>query len=347
MKVPKVLVLGGSGHIGQRWRTLQVGNPLVQVSAAARHAAPGSGLLRLDSRDLPALTCALQGMDAVINCVAGDAASIAEGTQVLCRAARAAGRVRIVHLSTQSVYGAFEGQAHESMPLEATGLGWYAQAKCQAEASLRDWAQSGGQAVILRPGCVYGPGSQLWVGRIGRWLQAGRLGDLGAAGDGWSNLVHVDDVCHALSAALRLPLAPGELPVFNLAAPDSPRWNPYFVALALAIDATPVRRLSPRQLQLDAWLAGVPLHLGRRALQVLGRRWGRPFVRGLDRRWPDPLTPGLLRLWQQQIHLDASAASRRLGVPWTPFASGLAQSAAWFLNDQAGIVDTDYASCAT
>ena len=346
MKIPKVLVLGGSGHIGQRWRRLQAGSPLVQVSAASRHAAPGSGLLRLDSRDLPALTRALLGMDAVINCVAGDAAAIAVGTQVLCQAARAAGPVRIVHLSTQSVYGRFEGLAHESMPLDA-GLGWYGRAKCQAEASLREWAQAGGQVVILRPGCVYGPGSQLWVGRMGRWLQTGRLGDLGAAGDGWSNLVHVDDVCQALSAALRLPLAPGELPVFNLAAPDSPRWNQYFMALALAIGATPVRRLSPRQLHLDAWLAGPPLQLGRRALQALGRHLGRHLGRPLERAWPDPLPPGLLRLWQQQIHLDASAASRRLSLPWTPFASGLAQSAAWFLNDPAGLADTDYASCAT
>ncbi len=334
MKVPKVLVLGASGHIGQRWRALQVGNPLLQVSGASRHPPPGSGLLALDTRNLPALTRALEGMDAVINCVAGSAAAIAEGTAQLCQAAHAAGRVRVLHLSTQSVYGAFEGEAHESMPLDP-GLGWYGRAKCQAELSLRDWVQhGGGQAVILRPGCVYGPGSQLWVGRIGRWLQAGRLGDLGAAGDGWSNLVHVDDVCQALSTALRLPLAPGELPVFNLAAPDSPRWNSYWVDLALAIGAVPARRISTRQLQLDAWLTGAPLKLGQRLLQLAGKR---------RTRWPDPLPPGLPRLWQQQIHLDAQAASTRLDLQWTPYASSVAQSAAWFLQERAALGHGRYA----
>ncbi len=159
------------------------------------------------------------------------------------------------------------------------------------------------------------------MGRIGRWLQAGRLGDLGIAGDGWANLVHVDDVCQALLLALQLPTAQGEIPVFNLAAPDSPRWNEYFVDLALAIKATPVRRLGRRRLQLDAWLFGPPLKVAELALKRLG---------GHGPKLPDALPPGLLGLWSQHIHLDTQAATGRLGVQWTPYADGLRDSALWF-----------------
>jgi len=107
----------------------------------------------------------------------------------------------------------------------------------------------------------------------------------------------------------------------NLAAPDSPRWNDYFVDLALATGATPVSRLSPRQVQLDAWLAGPPLKL---AQLLMPRHGASPGA------IPDPMPPGLLRLWRQHILLDPSAAGRKLGVDWTPYPESLRSSAAWF-----------------
>jgi len=316
----KVLVLGASGHIGARLMEMLQATPWAKATGASRRMKNTASWLEVDSRDPRQLAQALQGFDAVVNCVAGDAASIADGARALAQAALQAGCRRIVHLSTMSVYGPAEGRVREDAPLNPS-LGWYGSAKCEAEAAMHDFARHGGEAVMLRPGCVYGPGSQLWVGRIGRWLQAGRLGDLGIAGDGWANLVHVDDVCQALLLALRLPAAQGKIPVFNLAAPDSPRWNDYFVDLALAIQATPVRRLGSRRLQLDAWLCGPPLKAAERALKLLGN----PGVK-----LPDALPPGLLGLWSQHIHLDTQAATHRLGVQWTPYADGLRDSAAWF-----------------
>jgi nucleoside-diphosphate-sugar epimerase len=185
------------------------------------------------------------------------------------------------------------------------------------------FAHSGGSVVTLRPGCVWGAGSELWVGRIARFLRASRLGDLGAAGDGWSNLVHVDDVCAAVVAALRVEPVRGEVRTYNLAAPDSPRWNEYFVDLSLAIGATPVRRISPTQLRMDAYLAGPPL----KVVQTLLAR-----ARLSAQAVPDPLPPGLLGLWERHLHLDSQLAQRELRLSWTPYAEALKDSAAWFLH---------------
>lgn len=322
----KILVLGGSGHIGKQLlnvlRSTSWAEPVGASRAAqANHASNGSAdWVRVDTTDLSALTAALQGFDAVVNCVAGDAGSISEGTRILVQAARTAHCRRIVHLSTMAVYGPVEGIVHEDAPLDPS-LGWYGRAKCQAETQIGDFVRQGGEAVVLRPGCVFGQGSELWVGRVARWLQAGRLGDLGVAGDGWSNLVDVADVCQAIVGSLRLPLEPGELPIFNLAAPDSPRWNNYFVDLALALKATPVRRIGPRQLRIDAWLAGPALKTAQRVVKYMNMKAATV---------PDPMPPGLLRLWAQHIHLDASSATQELGLAWTPYGIGLQSSVGWF-----------------
>jgi nucleoside-diphosphate-sugar epimerase len=321
----RVVVLGGTGFVGSRLcASLQASGWAHPVSASARRSLPGVESLQVNTRDEAALAAALRSADSVVNCVAGDARSIAEGARALASAASRAGCPRVVHLSSMAVYGFAEGRLDESAPLDPS-LGWYARAKCEAEQHVASFARQGGAAVILRPGCVWGPGSQLWVGRIGRWLRARRLGDLGAGGDGWSNGVHVDDVCQAVLAAVR-GAAPG-LQTYNLAAPDSPRWNEYFVDLALAIGATPVRRIAARRLRMDAWLAGPPLKAAQLALARIGAR---------PQRLPDPMPPNLLGLWERQLWLDASAARHGLGLQWTPYLPTLRQSAAWFLREQGG-----------
>lgn len=315
----KVLVLGGTGYIGSRLCTMLQASGWAEVVRASRHA--GTSGVQLDTCDVEALTQALRCVDAVVNCVAGDARAIARGAEALARAAIAAGCLRIVHLSSMSVYGTQQGELTEQAPVDAS-LGWYGRAKCEAERHIQAFADAGGTAVVFRPGCVWGPGSSQWVDRIGDWLRAGRLGDLGAAGDGWSNLVHVDDVCRSIMAALRLPLPTRTTRTFNLAAPDSPRWNEMFVDLAIAIGATPVRRVRPLQVALDARLAGPPLQIAGKVLARMGRR---------PHRLPVPLTPGLLGLWKRHLRLDSAAAERQLQLSWTPYAAALNESADWYL----------------
>jgi nucleoside-diphosphate-sugar epimerase len=306
----KVLVLGGTGYIGARLGGLLAQSGWAMPVIASRRSG-------IDTTDLDSMTRALQGMDAVVNCVAGSTAAIAQGAKVLVDAAARSAQPRIVHLSTMSVYGALEGEVTEASPRDPC-IGWYAKAKCEAEDIIADYD---GQAVMLRPGCVWGAGSELWVGRIGRLLRAGRLGDLGEAGDGWSNLVALDDVCHAAIASLRIAVTPGTPRVFNLAAPDSPRWNEYFVDLALAIGATPVRRLSARRATLDAKLLGPPLKAAEIALRKL-----KLSTHGL----PDVLPPGLLGVFERHLHLRGELAQRELALGYTPYERVLRDSAAWF-----------------
>lgn len=307
----KVLVIGGAGYVGAR---------LVALLAQAGHTAvAGSRRNGLDAQDLASMTRALQDVDAVVNCVAGNADAIAQGARVLVQAAQQSHRPRIVHLSSMSVYGALEGEVTEASPRDPS-IGWYAKAKCDAEDVIADYE---GGAVMLRPGCVWGPRSELWVGRIGRLLHAHRLGDLGAAGDGWSNLVALDDVCGAVITSLDIAATPGLPRVFNLAAPDSPRWNDYFTDLALAIGATPVRRLSARRMKLDAKLLGPPL----KALEIAAKNLRLPA-----QPLPDVLPPNLLGVFERHLHLRSELAQRDLGVAWTPYERVLRESAEWFVS---------------
>src|SRR3954453_20118666 len=99
------LVLGATGYVGSRLlamlRDTDWAKPMGASSrargdghlrldtrrgAALGAGGPGRGPLRLDTRAGAALAEALRGMDAVINCVAGDAPSIGLGARMLAQA---------------------------------------------------------------------------------------------------------------------------------------------------------------------------------------------------------------------------------------------------------------------
>lgn len=327
----RVLILGATGYIGSRLMShLQADGRFDPIGGSRR------GSLHLDTRDQYALTQALSASDAVVNCVAGSARAIAEGAQVLARAACAARVPAVVHLSSMAVFGDREASVHEDSPLGDVP-GWYAQAKQTAEAAMTALAHKvtgpagGVRVTVLRPGCVWGLGSTLWVDRIARWLVQGRLGDLGAAGDGWTHGVTVDDVCVAIVQALHRPAAPGALRVLHLAAPDSPRWNDWFTDLALGLGATPVRRISPWQLRADACVLGPPLELARRLLAPT------PWAHTL----PPPISPGLLRLWRSPLRMEATRAPKALGLTWTPYPTALRACLASIKADRAPAAGKD------
>lgn len=316
----KILILGATGFVGQHLaRTLAAGTWAVPLAAgrSARvsgiDAAGSVQTLRLDATDEAALLRALQGVDGVVNCIAGSATTMTTSTRVLVNAAsRQQTPPRIVHLSSMAVYGPATGLIDESAPL--SGVDAYARAKITTEQLCVPYARS----VILRPGIVYGPGGPQWTARIARWLYARRLGDLGAAGDGCCNLLCVEDLVTAINQALRLNGVEGR--TFNLAMSEPPTWNEYFVRFAQALGAVPVARLGRRRLKFESKILAPPLKIA----QILSARAG---LRSM--RLPEAIPPSLLRLCQQDIRLDIHAAERGLQLSWTTLEAGLAAAAAW------------------
>jgi nucleoside-diphosphate-sugar epimerase len=293
----RVAILGADGFIGR-------------AVARALAAAGWATLVPIDAQ----ADAALADLDAVVNCLQGKPRSIAAGARALYSAAgRLGDPPLIVQLSSMSVYGTARGAVGEDAPLLAD-LGAY----CEAQAGAEALAAGYPRAVILRPGCEYGPGGEVWSGRIARLLIARRLGDLGSAGDGICNLVYIDDLVAAVLHVLQERSAVGA--VFNLAMPDPPSWNEYFVRFGRALGAVPVRRISRRRLAVETRLLAAPLRLGEIAARAAGLgRWAPPAI-----------PPSLLRLCAQEIRLVPERARRELDWTSTPLEAGLARTAAWY-----------------
>jgi nucleoside-diphosphate-sugar epimerase len=201
----------------------------------------------------------------------------------------------------------------ESTPLRGD-LGPYSAARVAAEGV----ASSYPRVVILRPGCEFGPGSEHWSLRIARCLLTGRLGDLGAAGDGYCNVVDVEDVVQAVVRSLECADIDGR--AFNLSHPQAPTWNEFLTRYALALGAVPVRRISRRRLQLEAKLLAPPLKIA----EILARACG------LDLAYlPTPIAPSLVRVLGQDIRLDARRAEVHLGVRWKDLNASLQEATRW------------------
>jgi nucleoside-diphosphate-sugar epimerase len=314
MSRTKVLVFGGSGFVGRELvRQLQNTDwALPVVVSRSPQNLRGVESVAFDVRDASRLREVLRNADTVVNCVAGDSTAIINGASNLVDAALYAGKPRMVHMSSMSVYGRAEGLIDESFPLQ-DDIGWYGHAKIVAEQHMRRYAAEGGEVVIFRPGCVVGLQSSLWVRRIGVLLKNGRLGNLGAGGDGPANLVDVADVAQAAVRALQFPLS-GKVAAFNLACPDSPRWNDYFADFALGIGALPLRTLGERRMKLDAYAIGVPVKILEKILVKLGSN---------PKLLPESIPPSLLGLWRQQIQLNSEAVSASLQLRWTPYSATL------------------------
>ena len=314
----KVLVLGANGYVGQAViRALQASTwaqPVAGVRGASRLGDIESR--KLDATDASALGNALKDVGAVVNCVAGSPAVMVAGAQALKQALAPLGAAapRLVHFSSMAIYGGATGVVEESTPA-GTGLGGYAEAKAQTETILAGLPN----VVMLRPGCIYGPSSPQWSERIALLLADRRIGDLGAAGDGCSNLVYIDDVVEAVLQSIQRADVGGC--VFNLAMAQAPSWNDYFIAFARRLGKVPVARIGGRRLKVETKMLGP-------ALKIMEIGAGR--LRFDTRRLPPPIPPSLLRLWGQDIRLSSVQAQQRLGLAWTPLETGIGRTAdAW------------------
>lgn len=301
MPPQRVLVLDSDGFVGTR-----VVRALAGVSWATAVVMPRARVLDV-LRDPQVMAKTLAEADAVINCAGEAPTVIREVARSLYGAASRVQGKRIVHLGSMTVYGATAGTIDESAPLLPVS-GAYAAAQLAADTLARKCPT----AVVLRLGAEYGAGHGPLSETLARLLVAGRIGALGAAGDGPCNAVHVDDVAHAAVAALHLPGPAGR--VYNLAATEDLTWNRYLALYAGAL-GVPLREIGPGRWQWERGSA--PL---RKLVQLAGRPLGIA---------PPPLvSPSLARMLALPLKLDGRRAEVELGIRYTPHAEGLAEAAA-------------------
>ena len=245
------------------------------------------------------MSAAVRDVDCIVNCIAGNERTMVRSCEVLCDVARLNPPRRMVHLSSMAVYGAAAGAVDESH-VPVLPLSGYGQAKIECERIVQRYVRDGGDAVILRPTCVFGPGSKQWTTRLVRLLQARRLGDLGIAGDGCCNLAFIDDVVAGIVAALDVPDVSGL--AFNISSSNELTWNEFLVAFAKALGATPIRRISPRSLKFETKLLAPFQRIAAKAVKS-------PAT--------EAITPSLAALFRQDIRIDRASARATLSLPQT------------------------------
>jgi 2-alkyl-3-oxoalkanoate reductase len=311
-----VAVVGANNFFGRRivdaLKTTDWAQP-VAVDHQLRDVGTGVRVARVERGNAQSWRTALEGCSAVVICTFGGADEITATMRDAIDATRAyAPQARVVNLSSMTVYGEATGLIDESQP-PVGALNDYASARVEAERI----ASTHSKIVTLRPGCEYGPDCYAWSERIGRLLIARRIGDLGASGDGYCNLVYIDDVIRAVLAAITTPSIEGE--AFNLGVSMPPTWNEYFIRFGIALGAVPVRRVTKRRLTIETKALAIPLKVSEIGCKALGAQPS----------WlPPAIPPSLLQVCRQEIRLDVSKAERVLGMSWTPMEVGVKNAAA-------------------
>ncbi|WP_428484945.1 NAD-dependent epimerase/dehydratase family protein [Rhodopila sp.] len=308
-----VLVLGASGFVGSRLVAALSESLAYRPIAASRRAG-----LSVDATNAAAVRAALRDVDYVVNCIAGNGRTMTTSTQVLCDAARANPPVRIVHLSSMAIYGAATGTVAEDRA-PVSPVSDYGVAKMTCEQIVRKYVHDGGDAVILRPTCVFGPGSPQWTTRVAHLLLARRLGDLGTAGDGCCNLAFIDDLVAGIICALSARGVSGR--AFNISSSSALTWNEFLLRFGKALGATPVRRISQRRLKLETKLLAPARRIAKRGFPGMGVG--------------EAITPSLLALMGQDIHIDCSAAASMLSLPRTSAERMIAVAVNRWMNERA------------
>ena len=206
---PRVLVLGGSGFIGNHVceRLQRLG---WRVTVPARWQVAGKHLLSLptlrlvvaDPLEPGTLARLLPGHDAVVNLIgirhgsepAFERAHVELPRQIVAACAQAGVR-RVVHVS--------------ALGAQADAPSMYQRSKARGEAVLQQAAAAGAlDLTVLRPSVVFGAGDRLLnlFASLQKWLPFVPL----ASADTRFQPVWVRDVAHAVAAALQRPTSVGQ-----------------------------------------------------------------------------------------------------------------------------------------
>lgn len=170
----------------------------------------------------------LEGTSAVVHAALADnLGDEPRMTTTLVEACARAGVSKFIHLSSIAIYGAPASGAitEETTPLPSADV--YSRTKLEIEKALQNGAVPI-DIIVLRLGCVYGPGGGWWTAGLLNQMQTGKL-ILVNNGSGTANLVHVADVAGAVLLALDYAGAPFN--VFNITDGMPLTWSRYFAEL--------------------------------------------------------------------------------------------------------------------
>ncbi|MSP93032.1 MAG: NAD(P)-dependent oxidoreductase [Myxococcales bacterium] len=164
-------------------------------------------------------------------------------TRAVLEALHDAACARIVHVSTIAAMGFDPGESARGDSLPVLCDDPYSDTKAEGEEVARGLIARGAPIAIVRPGDVYGLGSEPWVERPLRMIEKGQMLFVGG-GDGHFAHTHVDNVVHALLLALDHPAAVGRCWL----AADGPwcTYRAYFTRLAEAAGLPVPTRSVPR-----------------------------------------------------------------------------------------------------
>ncbi|MEX2535970.1 MAG: NAD-dependent epimerase/dehydratase family protein [Trueperaceae bacterium] len=234
----KVLVTGATGFIGGRLveRLNMAEGAAVRVlvsgySRCARVARFPVELARADLLDRNAVTEAAKGCSVIFHCAYGSRGGAKErrlvnieGTENVLAAAAVTG-ARVVHLSSQMVYGLPEqGDIDERAPRRRTGS-TYGDSKLEAEERVLRAAAEGLPVTVLQPTAVYGPLAPVWTVGVLERMRVGKV-PLIDSGAGACNAVYIDDVVEAMLLAATSDDSLGEC--FLISAAEPVTWREFY-----------------------------------------------------------------------------------------------------------------------